>query len=339
VTLCKDYVRWFHDRTSGDWVTWEPGDWIEPGNFGWFNGELRFCYDPNQNVATALGIDVKVGPEKSIASRVYANEADFDLGIVGSAAAELPVAVAPGADISLKTRSDDCNLLSVSSATRAELMNTQQALEAIRQLVLTRQWPIDHYVVTSRVRCTQGFAIIARRSGREIRLKAKAEATLAGVADLADVSISPGFGNSSADRLVYSFASSSDGPFYSPIFEAPMGVARTWWARLLRMHKKGNLIVDASGHEWPLDGGPPWNLQHLPMEERTYQPDASGVVTADELMSIPIEDFFEKVGQLDDEHAPVEEAGGYEPPVAEDMAADDDQQAGSTALEMAVEEQ
>jgi hypothetical protein len=58
------------------------------------------------------------------------------------------------------------------------------------------------------------------------------------------------------------------------------------------------VVRDASGKEWPVRKTP-INLRHLPEEQRHYQPGAEGAPSPDEILAIPLHEFFETFGSLD----------------------------------------
>jgi hypothetical protein len=71
------------------------------------------------------------------------------------------------------------------------------------------------------------------------------------------------------------------------------------------LRKRGKFLIDESGRPW-FDGQPPASLSHLTDAQAVYQEGAPGVLTREQLESIPLDELI----------------GPYEPPPEVRMSSD-----------------
>jgi DDE superfamily endonuclease len=304
--LYKRYLEWYHGHAAKKrWATFAPSEQrVEVGGYGWFGNDLLFNTAADQNIAKQFGIDVQVSnPEITEGPSLRFEARDFHVRVDGGASLPLPlkapVLVKAGAKITLEAQKEHWFALQMRQAKKAEMTNPTDVRESIRQAYLEGRFSLDDYVVTERLRCADGFAILGEGKGTAFAVTVVASLTLHTGHELAKGELAPEYRTSGGSYESFMFdASDPNGNYPTPTFAAPMGIDRKQWARLLWMKRYGNVVVDASGKQWPVRKTP-INLRHLPKEQRVYQPDAEGVMTPDEILEIPLDEFFETFESLD----------------------------------------
>jgi len=301
----KTYLEWYHRHAASKrWATFAPSEQrVDVGDYGWFGDDLLFNTAADQKIGKQFGIAFQVSPEIAEGPSLRLDARDFRVRVDGGASLPLPLkaplVVKAGARITLEAQKEHWFALQLRQATKAEMTNPTEVRESIRQEYLAGRWSLDDYVVIERVRCGDGFAILGEGKGTAFAFTVGASLTLLTGNELVNGSLAPEYRNSDFSYNSFVFdASDPNGQLPTPTFAAPMGIDRKRWARLLGLKRVGNVVVDASGKRWPV-GKTPINLRHLTEEQRLYQPGAEGVLSPDEILAIPLDEFFETFGSLD----------------------------------------
>ena len=255
-------------------------------------------------IDTQFGIDIQVSnPEITEGPSLRIDARDFHVRVDEGASLPLPLkaplVVKAGARVTLEAQKEHWFALQMRGAKKAEMTNPTDVRESIRQKYLEGRWSLDDYVVIERIRCSDGFAILGEGKGTAFAVTISANLTLLTGHELVKGDLAPEYRTSgfSYDSFIFD-ASDPHGQYPTPAFAAPMGIHREKWAKLLRTKKFGNVIIDASGKKWPVRKTP-INLRHLPKDQRMYQPGAEGVLSPEEILEIPLDEFFETFESLD----------------------------------------
>jgi hypothetical protein len=298
-----EYLKWFHGRSAQQCATFAPTQQrVDVGDYGWFDSDLLFHSAADQNVATRLNMRVRVSADSPIGDAMYVDSEDFRFALDTGAGAPIPlhppVMLQAGAKVHIEATKDHWYILQVLKATKAEMSNPAEVQEQIRQLYLAGQWSLDDYVVTERVRCQSGFAVLGEASGKGIEVALDTDVRLLDGRDLIKAHLAPAYRNGGQSCDTYTFDEAVElAQCPTPSFAAPMGISRKLWARLLGLRRMGNVLHDAAGREWPVTKTP-INLQHLTESNRRYQ-QGDGVPTPSEVSNIPLADFFETLDGLE----------------------------------------
>jgi hypothetical protein len=281
---CWSYVRWYNRRSSGNWVTWEPGDLVSSGDVGRFDENLRFLH---YQTLHDFGIDFEASEETPVQARMYATGKKFK--IQSKMAGELPGIA--DADIKATAKKEHACLLQIREATETHLLRIRPILDAIAACMREGTFDLDLNVVNGRIRAAHGFAAIAQDAGQTIELTATGKVGLADDLGLGGAELSLATGGASGEFLVYEFDTIA-----TPIFTPPIRVRQSLLNRLLPWRSDGPFLIDPTGkahdvHNMPTD------LSYLSPEDRRYDPTRSAMSPA-ELAAIPVESLFEEVRKL-----------------------------------------
>jgi hypothetical protein len=304
--LYAQYLKWYHDRAAKKrWATFEPTTQIvDVGDYGRFGNDLLFSTAPGQNIGKKLGIEVDLLPEVTLDAFLNLDAGGFAVSLDGGPTVtfplHLPLLVRAGAKVNIEGQSDHWFALQVRQAKMIEMANALDVQEKVREAYLARKWPLDYYVVTECIRCSDGFVIMAESKWSGFEVTFDADVTILNHSDLAKGRLSSmhKFSDSAYEPYVFS-GSDASGRFPTPTFKAPIGINRKKWAELLGMRKIGNELVAADGNRWPVRKTP-LNLLHLTEDQRLYEPDTEGVPSPDEIRQIPLDEFFETFENLDE---------------------------------------
>jgi len=305
--LYAQYLKWYHDRAGKRrWATFEPTTQIvDVGDYGRFGNDLLFGTASGQNIAKKLGIEADLLPEVDVDAFLNLDAGgsgvSFDGGPTMTFPLHLPLLVKAGAKVNIEAQSDHWFALQVRQAKMIEMANALDVQEKIREAYLARKWPLDYYIVTECIRCSDGFVIMAESKWSGFDLTFDADVTILNHSDLAKGHLGSMYKHSNFAYEPYVFnGSNASGRYPTPTFRAPIGINRKQWAKLLGMKKFGNELVAADGiSRWPVRKTP-LNLLHLTEDQRLYEPDTEGVPSADEIRQIPLDKFFETFESLDD---------------------------------------
>lgn len=288
MSMCKDYVEWFNGQNPAAWPTWTPGDYVQPGDVGFFGREKNF-----RRYGTIPG--AAVTSEISAPARINFDERSFEVS--PSAKLVAPVgghAVAfAGGEIAFTAKRDNASLLQIDEAFECELVDRVAILEWVREMLLIRKWDIDAVLVTRRIRSEAGFARIVAQKGDTVNIVADGEISPARLITLAKMSLGTSVSKERNQLGEWQFNKTS-----TPIFLDAIRVATKWWARLIPGlgPLTGKEITDHAGHKWNANK-PPWNLRHLNVDQRLYDSKRS-LMGSDEIMSLQIEDLVEVITHL-----------------------------------------
>jgi hypothetical protein len=70
--------------------------------------------------------------------------------------------VPDGTRVTLESQSGHWFVVQVPKVHRTEMLQTMEVAERVRRTYLERRWRLDHYVVSERVRCGSGFAVVGK---------------------------------------------------------------------------------------------------------------------------------------------------------------------------------
>ena len=296
----RPYLKWIQDSINRESRgSWEPPlQHLESADTGHFRRDGTF--DKSDFSLDSINVDFSVIPDATINKCGYGSDKDFHISVDGGTAVPLGVAgvnVNAGAEVTLRSQKSNTCVMHLITATENKIDSVTHLLEQIQNLIATSpdKWWLDRYIVVSRIECTEGFVAFAVGREREIKLTMKAKATIAHIKDLGSASLSPNMGSRSSDDWQYEFGDVVLKA--TPLFKT-VGVNRQLWKYLIPTRRIRGVLVDASGKPWHSDRPPP-NLRHLSEDQRCYQPGAEGVLTASQILEMPLDELF---GPFDDDY-------------------------------------
>lgn len=294
----------------GSYGAWEPSrQRIDPGDIGYFDKDKYFYLKSDQSLKTFGISGVGLSGDQTVNPSAEGSERDFTVAVDGHAAVPFDVhavTVEAGGRITLRAQRSWACILQLRQVTRNRITNPTEVAEGIRRQLIERKWRPDLCVVTERTECTDGFAGISRHVGREFTFKANSKVSFGKIADLVDVSLVPSSESSGGSSLDFPFTDCEVRA--TPLFVPGICVKRKWWKKLvlLRTPKRhGKFLIDESGRPW-FDGQPPASLSHLTDAQAVYHEGAPGVLTREQLESMPLDELI----------------GPYEPPPEVKMSSD-----------------
>jgi repressor LexA len=128
-----------------------------------------------------------------------------------------------------------------------------------------------------------------------VELKAIGDARLTEVLEIGGAELLLASDRSATGFLLYEFGSRE-----TPVFFPPIRVRQSLWGRLLPWRADGPWLIDPAGRRHDA-GNLPADLSDLAPEARRYSPQHSAMPLS-ELSGIAVEDLFEEVTSLPDEH-------------------------------------
>jgi hypothetical protein len=164
-SACWSYVTWYNECSSGNWATWEPGEFVSPGDVGRFDENLRFRhYDTLSNYK----ISFSVSRELPITPRLYATGKTLRVvtKAAGQSAAGFTSLGGLDAGVKFTAEREHACILQLQEATESYILTkTHDLLQRIAALVCSEDWDLDLVVVVRRIRARRGFAAISRGAG------------------------------------------------------------------------------------------------------------------------------------------------------------------------------
>lgn len=283
------------------WAAWTPSEQIlEPGRIGHFDENLQFN-SAQQATLAYHGIAMQLSPEAALASTFYADEnaGDWRIGTHGKAKVPLghiPITADVNGRVILQSHAKQAWMLQLRNPTECHITNDEEVFLQVRDRVLDGKWQIDDYVVTRRIRAQEGFALVCYKKGIELAFDVGVGAKVAGVIDLVNAGLAPGYHGGISGYGLYPFAGPAGYQIPTPTFSAPIGLNQKLWGKLVPHGKKRGLEVSNAARTW-FDISPV-NLQNLPPEERLYQAGAPGVLTPEEIQAMPLWELFRPIGDI-----------------------------------------
>jgi hypothetical protein len=192
-SACWSYVTWYNGLT-GNWVTWEPGDLVQPGTVGFFDRQRRFTH---YRTLASYGIVPRISTlELPGRSRLVWSDGDVHLNVKTSGQSPDGFEFLGALDAGLKvtaSREHAC-MLHMRDLSEAWITDVDAVLRQVQDRLLKGEWEIDSVVVARCTEARQGFAAVSLGTGQSFEAKAGGSAHLAGVADLgqADFTLASG---------------------------------------------------------------------------------------------------------------------------------------------------
>lgn len=299
-SACWSYVTWYNELT-GNWVTWEPGDRVEPGTVGFFDRQRRFTH---YRTLADYGIKPRISAtELPGRSRLVWSDGDVHLNVKasGQSPAGFEALGAPDAGLKVTAKREHACMLHMRDLSEAWITDMDAVLRQIQELLLKGEWEIDSVVVARRTEVRRGFAAVSLGSGQSFEARADSGAHLADAAALGHADFTLASGRGSGSFLVYDF-----GPGSTPVFTSAIRVRRGLWGRLLPWRSDGGVLIDPDGRTYR---GLPGNLSDHALEARRYDP-ARSLIPPGELSAIAVGDLFEEVIDPGDEQDAMESPAG-----------------------------
>jgi len=287
-SACWSYVTWYNELT-GNWATWEPGEQVQPGTIGFFDGQRRFTH---YRTLADCGIVPRIAAaEWPGRSRLVWSDGDVYLNFKasGQSPAGFHALGALDAGLRVTANREHACVLHMRDLGEAWIRDVDAVLRQIRGLLVKGEWVIDSVVVARRLEARQGFAAVSLGSGQSFEVKADGDASLAGAADLGRAGFSLASGRGSGSFLFYDFGSGS-----TPVFSSAIRVRRDLWSRLLPWRRNGGTLIGPDGRAYH---GLPDDLAGYALATRRYDPGKSSI-SPGELSAIAVGDLFEEVVDL-----------------------------------------
>jgi hypothetical protein len=228
----RQFRHYLRSRPGGYWAAWAPNlQQVEPGAIGRFDKNARFRA-ANQATLGARDIKAEISENTAVADQLYFAQGDWDLagGLRGKlpAGSQPPATINADGRVTLKAKNYGAWLLQIRAAERAYIKNDEEVFEQIRRILLNgangaKRWRVDNYVVTERVRASEGFALLCHQRGREVTLELGTGATL-GENELASAKLDSTLNSQSSSLMLFRFDDKRPGYMIpTPIFGAPIG--------------------------------------------------------------------------------------------------------------------
>lgn len=293
-SACWSYVTWYH-KLSGNWATWEPGEFLAAGDVGRFDSDRRFHH--SENLAD-YHITFSVSAERPATPRLYVTGDDFR--VEARAAEKLAPGLSAlghaGAGLRIVARKEHACVLQLQGVTESHILAKRDVLVQIAKLLSQRRWAIDSAVVVGRLRVSRGLAAISLGAGQSMELNVSGEVRLAQGLEIGHAELVLAHRRSTTGFLLYEFEADE-----TPVFLPPIRIKRSLWARLLPWRTDGRWIIDPDGRRHdPQRLVSASSLSGFDTEARRYDPEKSGM-TLTELSELTVEDLFEEVSSLADE--------------------------------------
>jgi len=291
------YLNWYHGIT-GDWATWEPGNRVDPGAVGSFDGELRFnAYRTMANFGVVPRIAITDRPGS------WLMESDGEAHLDFKAKAESSPGLSPvgsfGAEAKASAKREHACTLHLHDRSEAWIRNIEDVMLRVQELLISGEWDVGWAVVTRRLEAQRGFAAISQGSEKSFGAKLDADARVMSAADLGSASLQVAPGSTRGDFLVFDF-----GPGSTPAFSA-IRVRHDLWDKLLPWRPSAGTVIGPDGRAFrELPGNP----ADRALEAR-YDPERSALAPG-ELSAMAVVDLFEEVTDLPAGDDSPQSAGG-----------------------------